>query len=320
MQPFSYHTGQREVQREANSVACADKLSTWVGPVADFAAGADLVLLASLADPTWHLAALSGPPPLVSVTADGDALAMGLPAGVERWLPVGGACGGIVINLAQARRSRVAGMLAASSGDGDADADADALRLTCRVAFTNCRKYMTPTASTGTAPYLGPAAVAPCAPDDAWLLDVVARGETAFLVTATPDGVADVSHRGGLPGFLRHDPAGGRVEWTEYVGDGMFVSSGNVRRRSRAVLLVLELASGDAAWLDLDVSYTTVRSDRRERVDALLQAGEPFPVQGRMTARVLGARRVTGLCRPRVRVPARGRITSADPTAVQHPR
>ena len=159
----------------------------------------------------------------------------------------------------------------------------------------------------------------PCAADDDWVLDVVARGETAFLVTATPDGVADVSHRGGLPGFLRHDPAGGRVEWTEYVGDGMFVSSGNVRRRSRAVLLVLELASGDAAWLDLDVSYTTLRADRRERVDALLQAGEPFPVQGRMTARVLGARRVTGLCRPRVRVPARRPITSADSTAVQHP-
>ena len=33
MEPFTYHEGQRAIQREANSVRCADKLSSWVGPV-----------------------------------------------------------------------------------------------------------------------------------------------------------------------------------------------------------------------------------------------------------------------------------------------
>jgi hypothetical protein len=152
------------------------------------------------------------------------------------------------------------------------------------------------------------------------LVDTIARGETAFLVTQTPDGGADVSHRGGQPGFLHFEAARTTISWTEYLGDGMFVSTGNLRDHARFALIVLDLASGDAARLDGTATYTNVRRDRHERVDALLQASEPFPIQGRMEATVERTSRLVGFCHPRVRVERRARITSADSTAVQHPQ
>lgn len=311
MQPFSYHDGQRDVQREANSIRAADKLSTWVGPVSAYANEADLIVLACATPDALHVAALSGPAPLATATeADGD-ICVSLPASLTHVLSIDRPWGGIVINPATARRSRIAGQPVRHEARVD---------LPCKVAFTNCRKYMTPTASTGTSAHVGPTAQRLLANDDPWVRDALANGETAFLVTVTPDHVADVSHRGGAAGFLRHDVQGNRLTWTEYLGDGMFVSTGNVRRHARVALVVLDYQSGDALRLDLDARYTNVRRDRHERVDALLQADEPFPVQGHMDAVIVRALRLEQFCHPRTRVERRTRITSADTTGVQHPQ
>ncbi|MBL0169722.1 MAG: pyridoxamine 5'-phosphate oxidase family protein [Gemmatimonadaceae bacterium] len=311
MHPFLYHEGQRDVQREANSVQCADNLSTWVGPVVDYANEADLVVLASATPDTLHVAALSGPAPLVSAAGHAGAIAVSMTSALVDLLPIERPWGGIVINPATARRSRVA---------GHPQLHGSLVEVPCGVAFTNCRKYMTPTSSTGASRHLGPTAQERRAPDDQWVVDTIARGETAFLVTVTPEGVADVSHRGGQPGFLRYDAVNSAINWTEYLGDGMFVSTGNLRRSRRFALLVLDYESGDAVRLDGEANYTNLRRDRHERVDALLQASEPFPVQGTMEATVHYASRLVQFCQPRVRVERRTRITSADTTAVQHPQ
>lgn len=311
MRPFLYHEGQRDVQREANSILCADKLASWVGPVVDYANEADLIVLACAAPDAPHVAALSGPAPLVSATEAAGEIAVSLPLELTDRLPLDHPWGGIVINPATARRSRVAGRPTVHG---------EAVVIPCVVAFTNCRKYMTPTSSTGTAAHLGPTASEPVALDDNWIVQAMAHGETAFLVTETPEGTADVSHRGGPPGFLSYDATGGTITWTEYLGDGMFVSTGNLRASARFSLLVLDYDSGDAARLDGVAHYTNVRRDRHERVDALVQAAEPFPVQGKMEAAVHVATRLRQFCLPRVRVARRTRITSADTTAVQHPQ
>ena len=311
MEPFAYHEGQRTVQREANSVLCADKLASWVGPVVEFATIADLIVMASLGADGFRVAALSGPAPLVRAREEAGDIQVGFPAALGAHLPIGAAVGGIVINPATARRSRIAGFLA---GDGDE------LTVRCRVGFTNCRKYMTPTVSSGNSIHVGPVERRPITLNDPWAVTVLASAETAFLVTATPDGVADVSHRGGQPGFLRYQPDSMTLEWTEYLGDGMFVSTGNLRNSGRFALLVLEFATGDALRLDGEAAYTNIRADRKERVDALIQAGEPFPVQGRMTAVVRGAERLVEFTQPRTRVARKQRITSADTTEVQHPQ
>ena len=311
MHPYAYHDGQRAVQREANSLAVANNLSTWVGPVADYANEADLIVLACATADAPRVAVLSGPAPLVSATLVGSEISVLLPRMIENILPVDRQWGGIVINPATARRSRVAGRPTVIG---------DQIQLPCTIAFTNCRKYMTPTSSTGSSLRMGPDEQRHCALNDAWIVNAIAEGETAFLITVTPDNVADVSHRGGQPGFLRYNAALGVISWTEYLGDGMFVSTGNLRQRSRFTLIVLDYESGNAARLDGVAQYHNVRSDRHERVDALLQASEPFPVQGRIEATVERASQLVGLCHPRVRVARRSRITSVDSTSVQHPQ
>ena len=316
MQPFHYHDGQRDVQREANSVAGADKLSSWVGPVAAYAAEADLIVLASLVAGDLRIAALSGPAPLVSVTAHGDDISLSLPRELEEHLTIDAPWGGIVINPATARRSRIAGTPTRTDSAGTDGS----ITLPCRVAFTNCRKYMTPTSSVGNARHIGAVAETECSATDAWIANALLHAETAFLVTATPEGVADVSHRGGEPGFLRFDASRNTLSWTEYLGDGMFVSTGNVRQRARAALIALDFASGGAVRIDGTAQYTNVRSDRHERVDALLQSSEPFPMQGRMELIIDRAARLTRFTLPRARVARRARISSADSTAVQHPQ
>lgn len=311
MRPFDYHEGQRAVQREANSVAAADKLSTWVGPVSDYAVGADLIVLGSVRGEEIDVGALSGPPPLVRSSATDGAIVISAPLTLGEHLSANAAWGGIVINPATARRSRVAGQPTITP---------KGIELPCTVAFTNCRKYITPTSSTGDTVHVGAAHTDSLALDDPWIGAMFAQGETAFLVTRTPAGVADVSHRGGRPGFLRFSAPNHVLSWTEYLGDGMFVSMGNVRAETRFALIVLDFASGDALRVDGVATYTNVRTDRHERVDALLQADEPFPVQGRMDAVVRSASRLTAFTHPRVRYEQRQRITSVDTTSVQHPQ
>lgn len=312
MRPLQYHEGQRDVQREANSIKAADRLSTWVGPVVEYATGADLIVLAALDDhQTLHVAALSGPPPLVSATDGDDVITLDAPRELLSQLPERAAWGGIVINPASARRSRVAGTPAVHS---------TGVRLTCPVAFTNCRKYILASRSTGTSTHVGPTQVSRCTLDDAWVAHIIAHGEMAFLVSVTDAGVADVSHRGGPPGFLRFDATARTIAWTEYLGDGMFVSVGNLRANALFALIVLDLESGDALRLTGRARYTNVRTDRHERVDALLQSTEPFPVQGSLKATIQHAERLSAFCLPRERVTERARITAADATAVQHPQ
>lgn len=311
MRAYAYHDGQRAVQREANSVACADKLSTWVGPVSEYANEADLIVIACNSAAALDVAVLSGPPPLVSATHHDGNIAVLLPLSLATHLPVNAVWGGIVINPATARRSRIA---------GQPEVSGDHIQLPCSTAFTNCRKYMTPTSSTGRTLHIGPNAQRDSANDDPWIVSTLAQCETAFLVTTSPDNVADVSHRGGQPGFLRYDASRGAIAWTEYLGDGMFVSTGNLRQQSRFALLALDYASGDAVRVDGVAQYHNVRRDRHERVDALLQATEPFPVQGSIEGTVTRVSRLVALCHPRVRVERRSRITSADTTAEQHPQ
>lgn len=310
MEPYCYHAGQRAIQGEANSVACADKLSTWVGPVAEFAELADLIILTGWIDGGQRVVALSGPAPLVSARQVDTAVDLAFPPDIAARFPVGEGVSGIVINPSLARRSRFSGRLRDEDGTP---------RLTCAIAFTNCRKYMTPTVGSGGAALLGPAAEEPLPLDDPWVAWMVEQGETAFLLSASPGGLADASHRGGPPGFLRYEPATATLGWTEYLGDGMFVSAGHIRATGRLALVVLDFATGDALRLDAEGDYTNIRADRRERVDALIQAGEPFPVQGRMEARVRRAARLTGFCHPRTRVAGRTRISSLASTGEQHP-
>jgi hypothetical protein len=309
MRPLQYHEGQIAIQDEANTRRLADNLAHWNGPVAEFAMGADLLLFATENDfEQLEFSVLSGRPPLVEVAGPS---ALALADGIARRLQAG-RCGGLAINLATARRVRINGYVEVSGDDRILHLDE---------AFTLCRKYMAPSGIMGDVPCTGPGRREALNTDAAVVADALAGSECVFLATVAPDGAPDVAHRGGPAGFVTLDAAAGTIAWPEYLGDGVFKSAGNIRATGSATLLVPDFQSGDGFELVLSgVRYTNVRTSRRERIDPLVQEGQPFPVQGLMEATVERVFRLEGLTYPRQRLQERVRVTSRSEVHVQAPQ
>ncbi len=310
--PLSYHDGQLQVQTEANTRPVAEALRNWVGPVVEFCETADMIVLATPAEQPGDVRFLvaSGAAPIVEIVGPAAALVR-LDEDATRLLDGETSCGGLAISMATARRARLNGTLSPVD---------DSLLLEPAEAFTNCRKYVAPSEALSFEPHVGPARRTIVALEDPWLAGVVARAETSFLGTISPTGGVDVSHRGGEPGFLEFDASAATLAWDEYVGDGMFKSAGNVRAGGRFTLLVLDLASGDAAELHGTAGYETLRTAKQARTEGLEQHADHFPVQGCMTCRVEAAYRLDAVTHPRRRLAKRQRVTSCSTTDEQAPQ
>src|SRR4030042_214564 len=129
MAALSYHAGQIAVQEEAKTRHVADKLAYWVGPVGEFALGADLLLLATAdADGVLSFVVLSGAPPLVEIAGESE-LRLRFPSGLAPLSQTPVACGGLAISLGQARRARINGTLIPNDGHSE---------LAAAEAFTLC--------------------------------------------------------------------------------------------------------------------------------------------------------------------------------------
>lgn len=311
MKPLDYHPGQVAAQTEAGTRHVAQKLADWVGPVADFARGADLFVLATAeAAGGLRFTVVSGSPPLVRI-AEQPELRMNLPPAVGINLSMPAACGGLAINLGLARRARVNGILQLGASGPE---------LLVTEAFTLCRKYMVPSVAIEPALRIGPARCEAVALDAPWLIDLIARAETTFLGSLSPAGMPDVAHRGGKPGFLKYEPGARRLSWTEFVGDGVFKSAGNIRATKTMALLAADLESGDGAVLFGHAEYETTYTKGQPRTDALVQHTKEFPSQGAMTCTIDRAERLAGLLHPRERIARAPRITSRSAVTEQMPR
>jgi hypothetical protein len=314
MRPLAYHPGQLAVQAEANTSHVAAKLAGWVGPAEEYAAAADLVILAAQDRDGLRLVGLSGAPPLLMPRAPG---VMELPARIREAPGLAPASddeprrvGGLVLSLARAERARLNGWLVTRDGRIEMHADEE---------FTLCRKYLAPSVADATEMRVGPGSRVLVDLADARVAAGVAAAETAFLASVSPAGAPDVAHRGGPPGFLRLDPARRVVSWTEYVGDGVFKSAGNVRATGIATLLVPDPVTGDAIEITGTGRYANTLERFRPRLDALVRMPEPFPEQGRLEIDVETAHLLTAFIHPRRRIDGR-RVTSRDHVDVQAPR
>ncbi len=177
---------------------------------------------------TLTIAALPGPDdPLAA------ALVPGAPVGV------------LGVQLATRRRNRANGVVAAR--------DAHAITLEIRQSFGNCPQYiqareplthaLPPAAPpTSAGPLLSAAARA-----------LVSASDTLFIASATPDAGhaagasgADVSHRGGHPGFVRVDDHDGATVLTmpDFSGNNLFNTLGNLLREPRAGLVFPDFTRG----------------------------------------------------------------------------
>jgi hypothetical protein len=211
--------------------------------------------------------------------------------------------------MGQARRVRVNGRLIPNG---------DSTVLEGAETFTLCRKYIAPSLALNESPHLGPTVREPLSLDDPWLEGLIARTESAFLASLSPEGAPDVAYRGGPPGFLKLDAAAGHLTWIEYVGDGVFKSAGNVRATGTLTFLLPDFESGDGVELVGRGEYVNQRTDRR--VDPLVEHREPFPVQGVIRCEIRQATRLRALLHPRKRIEKALKITSRSTVDEQAPQ
>lgn len=311
MRPFTYHVGQRAIQQEAKSTIIADKLSSWVGPVARNAERADLIVLAKLdAHKELQITVMSGAAPLVSAQEIEEEILIHLPQALADHIPPDTLIGGIVISPSEYARSRIYGRLKQADG---------VLELRCQNAVTNCRKYIYPSIATGQTPQIGPASRQSRAADDPDVIRILSTAVTSFLATAQPDGTPDVSHRGGEPGFLEYNPATCRIEWIDYFGDGVFMSAGNIRASGTFSLLVFDLETGDGIELQcVEGDYQNLRPSRKERTQGLIQNKKAFEVQGKMGGKVEAVYYLHQVCQPRVRIDKKRLVTACSTVEEQN--
>ncbi len=184
--------------------------------------------------------------------APGDPLS----AAIGEGLPVGL----LGIELATRRRNRLNGAVTA--------VDAGGFTVAVEQSFGNCPQYIQARSGdwAGRVPGLAPGAterIGPCL--DAAALAIVRGADTLFLASAAraprehaqPDEEprslgADVSHRGGRPGFVRvrENGAGASVlVLPDFTGNFLFNTLGNLTAHPRAGVLFLDFESGDLLQL-----------------------------------------------------------------------
>jgi predicted pyridoxine 5'-phosphate oxidase superfamily flavin-nucleotide-binding protein len=142
----------------------------------------------------------------------------------------------LAIDLASRRRMRLNGRIE-RLGDGS-------VAVRARQVYANCPKYIQArileTIGTGVG---GPGPIRRSdrltSEQQAW----VAHSDTLFIASAHPDGGADVSHRGGNPGFVRVVDARTLIV-PDYSGKTMFQTLGNLQANPQAGLLLIDFACG----------------------------------------------------------------------------
>jgi predicted pyridoxine 5'-phosphate oxidase superfamily flavin-nucleotide-binding protein len=244
-----YHEGEVAVQERAGLRASAAKIGAGIDdavapPAAHFLAQRYTLYVGSLDGRGRPWASeLIGPPGFITVPdprtvridaapAPGDPLSENLATSPDVGL--------LAIDLVTRRRYRV---------NGRAEIEPSrAIRVAVAQAFGNCPKYIQRREPVS----VEQASVA--APATRRLeLDAadrirIAKADTFFLATAHPTAGADVSHRGGTPGFVRARDAR-TVEWPDYQGNTMFMSLGNIAANPRAGLLFVDFETGDRLQL-----------------------------------------------------------------------
>lgn len=157
----------------------------------------------------------------------------------ETWRP-GAPVGGLGIELPTRRRNRVNGAITA--------VDHDVLTLSVSESFGNCPQYIQSREPVFIEPDVSKQSERRAAnldDDDRALLE---RADTFFIATAVAARGADVSHRGGMPGFVRVDSAN-MLTVPDYSGNNFFNTIGNLLLEPRAGLLFIDFDSGDLLYV-----------------------------------------------------------------------
>ena len=245
-----WHEGEREAQRR---VGVADRMEETgrrtIRPFMpdqhrDFFAHLPFALVASSdrQERVWA-SLLAGPPGFI---ASPDPRRLAIDATPARGDPLGEALkpgaplGLLGLDPATRRRNRANGHIETTSGAG--------FTLAVEQSFGNCPKYIARREIIGERTRRD-VAVEPLATLDAEARRLIGEAATIFVASSAGAGsLPDVSHRGGLPGFIEID-AEGSLTIPDYSGNFYFNTLGNLIVHPHAGLLVPDFASGDLLQL-----------------------------------------------------------------------
>jgi uncharacterized protein len=256
-----FHPGELDVQRRAGVTEEAQAVGRILGrtltpPVARFLARQRLAVTASLdAGGRVWASLLTGPagfltavdPERLHIAAapiPGDPLGANLVARPDLGL--------VVLDPRTRQRMRVNGVIGRFDDHG--------LLIEIRQVYGNCPKYIQRREAEVDAP------PEPSGPRVAQRLDArqrawIGNADTLFIASFHPEGGADASHRGGLPGFVSV-LGNGRLAFPDYPGNAMFNTLGNLVEYPRAGLLLVDFETGDVLQLTgrvrLESDFTVV--------------------------------------------------------------
>lgn len=243
-----FHQGELAVQARAGVAEQAKRVGRIIGDrlpegADKFLAGLPILFRGGLDARGWVWASvLTGNPGFIRTNGDrgvviktdgqaGDPLV----AGGDTIAPAGF----LAIDLATRQRFRF---------NGRARQEGDELRIDVEQAYGNCPKYIQRREVVGRDDVwtCGDAVVDTTLSDDD--LRLIRGADTFFIASHARDHGADVSHRGGTPGFVRVTAEGG-VVFEDYPGNNMFQTLGNLAADPRAGLLFIDFDSGSTLQL-----------------------------------------------------------------------
>ena len=203
-----------------------------------------------------------GQPGFASVGHDGTSITLPLgPGGLQERqldLNIGNHIGLLFIDLSTRKRLRVNGRIAARSEQN--------LTLSVDQSFPNCPKYIQARGLTITAAPTDPPRVetGTTLPEPVWRW--ITKADMFFVASTATDGPADVSHRGGAPGFIRTQ--GRKLLIPDYHGNSMFSTLGNFVLHPSAGLVFVDFETNRMLQLTGDVELDLdTRGDMPASVD-----------------------------------------------------
>lgn len=268
-----YHSGEIKVQTEAGVVEAASHVGRQVLPLIahlyiDFIQSQPIVVLGSTDSRgmAWG-SILCGRPGFMRVMDERTLRIDALPDGEDPFnedFRDGSEVGLLLIDFATRRRLRVNGDVVMGGGH---------FSVRTRHVYSNCPRYIQ---SRQWEP-VDDVPRSPRQPREASSLngelsDLIRKADTFFIASSHPEGGADVSHRGGFPGFVQVQD-GETLVWPDYNGNSMFNTLGNIVENPRCGLLFLDFETGGTLQLTgtADIVWDRERATRFPGAERLME-------------------------------------------------
>lgn len=287
-----YHRGEIEIQKQSGARELAASMERTILPViahkfVDFIHNQPLVVLASVAGQgkVWA-SLLCGAEGFMAVENERTLRLEALPESTDplcQNLHDGSAVGLLLIDFATRRRLRINGTV--SMGEGG-------FAVQTRQVYANCPRYIQARDCVLKKDASTAATVRQMTSLDGGLIQRMGQVDTFFIASFHPQGGADVSHRGGFPGFVQVKDEQ-TLLWPEYNGNGMFNTLGNLSENPQAGLLFIDFDQGGILQLS---GIATIISDQERtaaipgaerlvefKIDTVIETQHATPLRGRFT-------------------------------------